>query len=219
MLSQVAPCPFIFGLIALSASVLYNNILPCYTKRYSDITITVLSACIFFPTLAYVAMATTTHPFPLPTYANPGYDGTKGGDIGNGGDSSTSSMGISTGGLIAIVVIVFVVAIIGGMQFFPPPGLPSLTSKTPVCTAILFFIAKKREWKASEVLRHSVKKVVAAITPRRTEFPNSVKRSMKTSKRDRSTLSDDDVPPTPRLRPEDLEKGRASGKVQSKCPK
>ncbi|KIE03559.1 hypothetical protein MAJ_00090, partial [Metarhizium majus ARSEF 297] len=146
-------------------------------------------------------MATTTHPFPLPTYANPGYDGTKGGDIGNGGDSSTSSMGISTGGLIAIVVIVFVVAIIG------------------VCTAILFFIAKKREWKASEVFRHSVKKVVAAITPRRTEFPNSVKRSMKASKRDRSTLSDDDVPPTPRLRPEDLEKGRASGKVQSKCPK
>ncbi|OAQ73810.1 hypothetical protein VFPPC_13085 [Pochonia chlamydosporia 170] len=144
-------------------------------------------------------MATTSHAFPLATEtAGNGGSGYGGGDdIGNGGDSSRNSMSISTGGLVAIVVIVVIVAIIGA------------------CTATLFFIAKKREWKASEVLRHSVKKVVTAITPRRTEFPDSVKRSMGSSKHGRKNKGDD-VPPTPRLRPEDLEKGLAQTKEKSK---
>ncbi|OAA51845.1 hypothetical protein NOR_00438 [Metarhizium rileyi] len=124
------------------------------------------------------------------------YDGTQGGDIGNGGDSSTSSMNISTGGLIAIVVVVVLVATIGA------------------CTATLFFIAKKREWKASEVVKHSVKKVVTAITPRRTEFPDSIKQSMRSSNRGRSNMNDDDFVNTPRLRP-DVEKGSMSGQVES----
>jgi hypothetical protein len=57
-----------------------------------------------------------------------------------------------------------------------------------------------------ETLRRSARKVVTALTPRRTEFPRSVKESGSRGGR-RSRL--DDVPPTPRVKPEylDLEKG------------
>ena len=71
---------------------------------------------------------------------------------------------------------------------------------------MLFYLAKKREWKVRENIRRSAKKVVTALTPRRSEFPRSVKESSSSSSsRGRTRL--DDVPPTPRLRPEDLEKG------------
>ena len=72
--------------------------------------------------------------------------------------------------------------------------------------AILFYVAKKREWKIRETLRRSARKVVTALTPRRSEFPKSVKESGGTS---RGRVRLDDVPPTPRLRPEDIEKGYA----------
>ncbi|KAK5995139.1 hypothetical protein PT974_03535 [Cladobotryum mycophilum] len=49
-----------------------------------------------------------------------------------------------------------------------------------VSTATLFFIAKRREWTVRETIRRSTRKIV------------------------------DDIPPTPRLRPEDVEKGLAS---------
>lgn len=59
----------------------------------------------------------TGHGFPLPSvhHADAGTNNEIGEDTGNGGDSSVSSISISTGGLVAIVVIVFIVAIIGGM--------------------------------------------------------------------------------------------------------
>lgn len=71
-----------------------------------------------------------------------------------------------------------------------------------VASSVLFFVAKKREWTVKETLRRSARKVVTALTPRRSEFPKSVKESGGRSRRD-------DVPPTPRIRPEylDLEKG------------
>jgi hypothetical protein len=74
-----------------------------------------------------------------------------------------------------------------------------------VATSVLFFVAKKREWTIKETLRRSAKKVVTALTPRRSEFPRSVKES--TGRGGRTRL--DDVPPTPRIKPEyvDLEKG------------
>lgn len=71
---------------------------------------------------------------------------------------------------------------------------------------MLFYIAKKREWTVKETIRQSTRKVVAALTPRRSEFPRSVKQS--TDGRSRGgRVRLDDVPPTPRLRPEDIEKG------------
>lgn len=75
-----------------------------------------------------------------------------------------------------------------------------------VASAVLFYLAKKKEWKVRESIRRSAKKVVTALTPRRSEFPRSVKESGRSS---RGRVRLDDVPPTPRLRPEDLEKGIA----------
>lgn len=76
-----------------------------------------------------------------------------------------------------------------------------------VATSVLFYVAKKREWKIRETIRRSARKVVTALTPRRTEFPKPVKESSSggPSRGGRRKLND--VPPTPRLKPEDLEKG------------
>ncbi|KAH8666430.1 hypothetical protein BX600DRAFT_511365 [Xylariales sp. PMI_506] len=115
-----------------------------------------------------------------------------GGAIDNaGGASGDSSSGIqiSHGAMIAIIVIVVVVAI-GG-----------------ITSAVLFYLAKKREWKIRESIRRSAKRVVTALTPRRSEFPRSVKEGSGRTSRGRVRL--DDVPPTPRLKPEDIEKGLA----------
>ena len=68
----------------------------------------------------------------------------------------------------------------------------------------MFFVAKKREWKVRESLRRSARRVVTALTPRRSEFPKSVKESQGRASRSRGR--GDDVPPTPRL-PIDIEKG------------
>ncbi|KAH8165834.1 hypothetical protein CIB48_g2410 [Xylaria polymorpha] len=76
-----------------------------------------------------------------------------------------------------------------------------------ISTAVLFYLAKKREWKVRESIRRSARKVVTALTPRRTEFPRSAKESSGRSSRGRVRL--DDVPPTPKLRSEDVEKGLA----------
>lgn len=82
----------------------------------------------------------------------------------------------------------------------------------PVSTAVLFYLAKKKEWKIRESIRRSARKVVTALTPRRSEFPKSVKESSGRSSRGRVRL--DDVPPTPRLRPEDLEKGLGKASIR-----
>jgi hypothetical protein len=95
--------------------------------------------------------------------------------------------------LIAIIVVVSVVAVLG------------------VTTGVLFYLAKKREWKIRENIRRSARKVVSALTPRRSEFPRSVKESGRSS---RGRVRLDDVPPTPRLRPEDIEKGLAQSEVR-----
>ncbi|KND90589.1 hypothetical protein TOPH_04785 [Tolypocladium ophioglossoides CBS 100239] len=114
-----------------------------------------------------------------------------------GASGNSNAMGISTGGFIAIIVVVVVVSVMG------------------VTTAALFFVAKKREWKVRETVRRSARKVVTALTPRRTAFPDSVKKSTGSSRRGRAKAADD-VPPTPRLRPEDVEKGLAHAEVKSK---
>lgn len=133
--------------------------------------------------------------FPLATETATGYHGPElsGEDAGAAGDSSTG-VELSHGGLIAIIIVVVVVAILG------------------IGTSILYYMAKKREWQLRERMRRSARRVMAALTPRsRTEFPRDV---MDTSRRSgilsrkgaNARLRLDDVPPTPKLRPEDLEK-------------
>ncbi|KAK4134928.1 hypothetical protein BT67DRAFT_347338, partial [Trichocladium antarcticum] len=110
-------------------------------------------------------------------------------DGSSAGAAGTSNSGLilSRGALIAIIVVVVGVALVG------------------IATSVLFFVAKKREWTVKETLRRSARKVVTVLTPRRSEFPRSVKES--TGRGGRTRL--DDVPPTPRIKPEylDLEKG------------
>jgi phosphate/sulfate permease len=122
--------------------------------------------------------------FPL---AGDGTSGTGEVDGSIAGASGTSSGGVvlSHGAMIAIIVVVVVVALFG------------------VATSVLFFVAKKREWTMRETLRRSARKVVTVLTPRRSEFPKSVKESAG------GRGKYDDVPPTPRIKPEylDLEKG------------
>ncbi|KAI1434770.1 hypothetical protein GGR50DRAFT_383449 [Xylaria sp. CBS 124048] len=100
---------------------------------------------------------------------------------------STGGIQLSHGGLIAIIVVVAVVAVVG------------------ISTAVLFYFAKKREWKIRENVRRSARKMVAALTPRRSEFPRSAKGPSGRSSRGHARI--DDVPPTPRLGPDDVEKG------------
>ncbi|KAJ0109857.1 hypothetical protein N8I77_011121 [Diaporthe amygdali] len=120
--------------------------------------------------------------------ANAGSDGSPDNDAGASG-SSSGNFQISQGALIAIILIVVFVALLG------------------IASGTLFYLAKKREWKVRETIRRSAKKVVTALTPRRSEFPKSVKQRPAKS---RGVRVEDEIPPTPRLKPEDLEKGLAA---------
>ncbi|KAI0434159.1 hypothetical protein F5Y09DRAFT_280041 [Xylaria sp. FL1042] len=142
-------------------------------------------------------MATSTANFPLSTddpYSGSNSPGGAVDDAAGAAGSSPGAAQLSHNALIAIIVVVAVV-VIGGIS-----------------TAVLFYLAKKREWKVRESIRRSARKVVTALTPRRSEFPRSVKESSGRSSRGRVRL--DDVPPTPRLRPEDIEKGLAKSNVR-----
>lgn len=135
-------------------------------------------------------MATSTGAFPLATEAaGDKIDHTTIDNAAGASGSSAGAMEISKGAMVAIIVVVVLVGVIG------------------IGTAVLFYVAKKREWKVRETIRRSARKVVTALTPRRTQFPDSVKEQMSGSGRSREgRVRLDDVPPTPRL-PRDLEKG------------
>ncbi|KAK4248507.1 hypothetical protein C7999DRAFT_40252 [Corynascus novoguineensis] len=130
--------------------------------------------------------------FPIAADGNDGPGGTFDGSDAGAAGPSTGGVVLSQGALIAIIVVVVVVALVG------------------VATSVLFFVAKKREWTVRETIRRSARKVVTVLTPRRAEFPKSVKEG-------HSRLAD--VPPTPRIKSEflDVEKGRVKpGKDISK---
>ncbi|KAI1325069.1 hypothetical protein F5Y16DRAFT_281513 [Xylariaceae sp. FL0255] len=140
-------------------------------------------------------MATSTAAFPLSTQ---GYSSSDNGGVDNDAGASGSSPGalrISHGATIAIIIVVSFVVVLG------------------ITMAVLFYLAKKREWKVRESIRRSARKVVTALTPRRSEFPKSVKESGRSS---RGHVRLNDVPPTPRLRPEDVEKGLANQSARQK---
>ncbi|KAI0601147.1 hypothetical protein F4775DRAFT_480963 [Biscogniauxia sp. FL1348] len=148
-------------------------------------------------------MATSTGSFPLSTEVPYGTGDSGPGSANSGGavddaagasGSSPGAVQISHNAIIAIIIVVAVVSVLG------------------ISMAVLFYLAKKREWKVRENIRRSARKVVTALTPRRSEFPRSAKESSSRTSRGRVRL--DDIPPTPRLRPEDIEKGLAKSEVQ-----
>ncbi|KAI9829276.1 MAG: hypothetical protein M1826_005740 [Phylliscum demangeonii] len=69
--------------------------------------------------------------------------------------ASSSALDISKGGTIAIILVAVLVG--GG----------------GIASAILFYIAKKRQWEVRENLRRSARRVTDALTPRRSTFPVS----------------------------------------------
>ncbi|KAF6819373.1 hypothetical protein CSOJ01_01430 [Colletotrichum sojae] len=148
--------------------------------------------------------ATSTNYFPLATetyYPDVAGDASSSVGVDNEAGASGDSpgaVGLSHDAMIAIIVVVSVVGALG------------------IGMAVLFYIAKKREWKIRETMRKSARKVVTALTPRRTEFPRSVKESTSPPRSYRGRYKLDDVPPTPRLRPEDLEKGLAQAESKRK---
>ena len=161
-----------------------------------------------------MATQTTDH-FPLATevYTGTDFDQDDGSSAGAAGPS-TGGITISRGALIAIVVVVVVVAIVGSRSStITYRLLRSLSTdfSAIVASSVLFFVAKKREWTVKETIRRSARKVVTALTPRRSEFPRSVKESRG------GRVKLDEVPPTPRI-PEhlDLEKGVARSKSGKK---
>ncbi|KAI5861387.1 hypothetical protein GGS23DRAFT_148853 [Durotheca rogersii] len=151
-----------------------------------------------------MAAAPTTDVFPLETdgpWNDSSDSGSGSANSGGGIDDSAGASGSSPGvvqisheAMIAIIVVVAVVCMLG------------------ISMAVLFYLAKKREWKVRESIRRSARRVVTALTPRRSEFPKSAKGSSSNSSRGRVRL--DDVPPTPKLRAEDIEKGLAKGSIR-----
>ncbi|KXX83427.1 hypothetical protein MMYC01_200027 [Madurella mycetomatis] len=149
--------------------------------------------------MAAEATTSTSIYFPLAT-EDPytGHPGPAGFDDGASG-TAPGGLVLSEGAIIAIIVVVVVVALFG------------------IASSLLFFFAKKREWTVKETIRRSARKVVTVLTPRRSEFPRSVKESSGGRGGGGRTRLDD-VPPTPKISPEhlDLEKGADEGNKPGK---
>lgn len=123
------------------------------------------------------------------------------GDAGSSAGSSTGdsdqgaagpdsgSITISRGGIIAIIVVVVCVVIFG------------------IASSILWYLAKKRSWEVRKTIRRSARKVATALTPRRSTFPKDVQKVRRSS---RGLTKIDEVPPTPRARSSDIEKGNSN---------
>ncbi|KAH8816195.1 hypothetical protein F5884DRAFT_663743 [Xylogone sp. PMI_703] len=102
-------------------------------------------------------------------------------DAGASG-SDSGGINLSKGGLIAIIIVIVFVVILG------------------IVSSVLYYLAKKRSWEIRESIRRSARRVATALTPRRSTFPKDVRGS-------RGLERIDEVPPTPKIRNHDLEKG------------
>ncbi|RDA91270.1 hypothetical protein CP533_0638 [Ophiocordyceps camponoti-saundersi (nom. inval.)] len=118
-------------------------------------------------------------------------------DAGASG-SNSGAMSLPTGGLVAIVVIVVAVCLIGAT------------------TTTLYFLTKKREWKLRERVRKSARRVASVLTPRRAQFPNSVRRPATSSLSGRAQSTDKVPSLSSHTRLDDLEKGKAQAQVRNK---
>ncbi|CZR51887.1 uncharacterized protein PAC_01764 [Phialocephala subalpina] len=122
---------------------------------------------------------------PAPGDVGSSADGSSGDSNAGAAGTDSSSISISRGGVIAIIVCATFVCVFG------------------VVSAILFYLAKKRDWKVRESIRRSARRVATALTPRSARFPRDIH-----SRQSRRGLTKiDEVPNTPRNRSADVEKG------------
>jgi hypothetical protein len=139
---------------------------------------------------SYYSSLATSAPIQPGTGPSAGDAGSSGGtsvgdsDAGASG-SDSGSITLSQGGMIAIIVMVVAVSLFG------------------IASAVLYYLAKKRSWEVRKSIRRSARKVATALTPRRSTFRKDVRRSTK------GLARIDEVPPTPRTRSGDVEKGNS----------
>lgn len=124
-------------------------------------------------------------------------------DAGAAGPSS-GSIQISTGALVAVIVGVVCVVIFGSM-LQKDLSVISFADHGIVVTSVLFYLAKKRSWEIRKTIRRSAKKVVTALTPRRSTLPKDINQK-RPSRAGMARI--DEEPPTPG-RSMDLEKGNS----------
>ena len=125
-------------------------------------------------------------------------------DAGAAGPSS-GSIQLSTGALVAVIVAVAVV-VIGGSELEKSPREATFANCRIVASSVLFYIAKKRSWEVRKTIRRSAKRVVTALTPRRSTFPKDVHQKRPT----RSGMTRIEEEPHTPSRSIDLEKGNSN---------
>ncbi|EXJ93008.1 hypothetical protein A1O3_01564 [Capronia epimyces CBS 606.96] len=124
--------------------------------------------------------------------------GVEPGDIGSGSDPQdsadagaagpdTGSVNLSRGATVAIAVVVSIVVVLG------------------ITLAVLYFLAKKKQWKIKEGLRRSVRRVGSAVkavtspmTPKMMSFPRATKNRYPDNSGDRSQKTDTRLEAGPR---------------------
>ena len=89
-------------------------------------------------------------------------------DAGASG-SGNSFVNISTADQIAIIVVAVVVGVFGSKFSSQQPYKRTSLIPATVGSAILYYFAKKREWKLRERLRRSARSIKTALTPRATQ--------------------------------------------------
>ena len=151
-----------------------------------------------------VAQATTTEPSAPQKSANTGYNGGDDNpqdpsDAGAAG-ASKGAFNLSKGGLAAIIVVAVLVGVIGSKhQLISPPLSRHLLTLCSVGSAVLFWVAKKRQWD----VRQSIRRASRRMTGRSTADLPSKRENRRTGVRLNS-------PPRPNRKPEperDVEKG------------
>lgn len=91
-----------------------------------------------------------------------------------------------------------------------------LSNNRQVVSSVLYYLAKKRSWEVRASIRKSARRVATALTPRRSEFPKNVLNQKKDSK---GMYKIDEVPPTPRITTDDIEKANAKANaIEMKQP-
>ena len=120
-------------------------------------------------------------------------------DAGSQGTQSTG-FSMSRGSFIAIITVVVVVAVLGSKSNNRSFVTSASAHSRPVGSAILFFVAKKRQWE----IRKSISRMSKRLTGRR-ETRSSQRQSRRQAIRMHS----------PPRKPRDLEKGAPTSKITS----
>jgi len=90
---------------------------------------------------------------------------------------SDSSLNLSNGATVAIIVVECLVVLGGGEQVFVQGvKVCSPIDSKSACSAVLFYLAKKRQWAVRDSLRRSVRRPIGRDRPRTPNTGDSTRR-------------------------------------------